>query len=160
MPKHQTPGLPAREWEAFFLAAKVLIERINDAKSSHSKTVIMGQFLSPLVGSEVLIQVNGQVGKAKLCVVEGRSKEKRYFFEVRWIDTEAKEDASMQPPTAGREPQSSRRGSETGSPPEPKPKSAKGLARPKKKKSTAPAKQVNQEKQRTKPRTTGNNEKW
>ena len=157
MPKHHTPGLPARDWEPFFVAAKVLIEKLNDAKSSHSKTVIMGQFLSPLVGSEVPIQVDGRVGKAKLCVIEGRSKEKRYFFEVSW-GCKLADDASRKRQYATDEQKHhAANGGNARRTGDKKPSEQRAA---KKKKAAGPAKQATQTASRTKRGKVGNEEKW
>src|SRR5437763_3254763 len=77
-------GLPPKDWEKFFREANVRAEALAECKSERSKSVKMGQFLSPHVGREVPIQVKGLTGRAVLRVEKGRSKEKRYFFEVHW----------------------------------------------------------------------------
>src|SRR5947209_13300764 len=77
-------GLPPKDWEKFFREANVRAEALAECKSERSKAVKMGQFLSPHVGREVPIQVKGRSGRAVLRAEEGRSKEKRYYFEVIW----------------------------------------------------------------------------
>lgn len=79
-------GLPANEWSGYFHRAKVLKEKLDAAQSKRSTSTIIGNWLSPLVGREVPIEVNKRCGVATLRLVEGRAKEKRYFFEVRWTD--------------------------------------------------------------------------
>jgi hypothetical protein len=77
-------GLAPQDWEKFFLQANVRVEALAECKSERSKAVKMGQFLSPMVGREVPIQVKGRSGRAVLRTEEGRSKVKLYFFEVHW----------------------------------------------------------------------------
>src|SRR5205085_9959781 len=48
------------------------------------KSTRIGQFLAPFVGRYVAIQVKGRTGRATLRVEEGRSREKKYFFEIVW----------------------------------------------------------------------------
>lgn len=158
MTKHHIKGLPAREWESFFVAAKVLIEKLNDARSSHSKTVIMGQFLSPLVDSEVPIQVGGRTGKAKLCVAEGRAKEKRYYFEVWWAG-DGEEIVSPGPESATdaqTQPRKGRRDSSSTS--STKQQSDQQTAGRRKKK--APIKQPRENRGAAAPSAAGNAEDW
>src|SRR5207248_1459824 len=54
----------------------------------------IGQFFGPLLGREVPIQSRGRTGKAVLRVTEGRSKERRYYFEVFWDDVPRPDTAS------------------------------------------------------------------
>lgn len=74
----------AKDWEPYFRKANVRVEDLDASKSSRSKTIKIGQFLSPNVGREVPIQVGDRSGKAVLRVEEGHAKEKRYFFEIMW----------------------------------------------------------------------------
>jgi hypothetical protein len=82
-------GLPAGEFEKIFVEAKVLTDALSVAKSAKSKATKIGNFLALHVGREVAIHVHGRTGKAKLCVTQGRAKQKLYHFEVRWDDAEA-----------------------------------------------------------------------
>lgn len=78
--------LAARDWEAYFRKAKVRIDDLEACKSSKSRTIKIGLFLSPNVDRAVPIEFKGRTGKAVLRVVKDRAKEKRYFFEVTWDD--------------------------------------------------------------------------
>jgi hypothetical protein len=79
-----TRKLSPKDWEDFFRKAKVRVEELEACKSKQSKAIKIGRFLTPNVGREVPIQVNGCAGKAVLRAEEGRSKEKRYYFVVTW----------------------------------------------------------------------------
>ncbi len=76
-------ALPAGEFENVFRDAGVLTDALNNAKSAKSKSTQMGRFLATNVDREVPINVNGRSGKAKLCMTQGRAKQKLYHFEVR-----------------------------------------------------------------------------
>lgn len=84
MSKDKIRGVAPAEWEKLFQDANVRVEELTASKSARAKAVKIGQFLSPLVGRGVPIQVKGRTGQAVLRVQEGRAKEKRYFFEVVW----------------------------------------------------------------------------
>lgn len=92
-------GKTAKDWELYFRMANVRAEDLEACKSSKAKTIKIGRFLSPNVGRAVPIEVKGRTGKAVLCVEEGRSKEKRYYFAVQWDDKAAgpKTDAKQPP---------------------------------------------------------------
>jgi len=92
------PGLPAREFEKIFREAKVLADGLDVAKSAASKATRMGKFLTPNIGREVTISVNGRAGKAKLCMSLGRAKQKLYYFEVRWDEPNAEDADTTGPP--------------------------------------------------------------
>jgi hypothetical protein len=80
--RHNQAGLPVSEWEPLFKKAGIAREKLEAAKSTRAKTTTLGNFLSQNVGREVPIEVNGQTGKAKLCMTLGRAKKKLYRFEV------------------------------------------------------------------------------
>jgi len=80
------PGLSARELELLFRAAKVLVDRLDAAKGRSGKSTVIGNYLSAHIGREMRIEVNGRSGRAKLCMVRGRSNTKQYYFEIRWDD--------------------------------------------------------------------------
>lgn len=86
MATNNSRKLAPKKWEPFFRRADVRVEDLDASKSNKGKIIRMGRFLSPNVNREVPIDVNGRTGKAVLRVEEGRSKEKRYFFEVTWDD--------------------------------------------------------------------------
>jgi len=81
-------GLPASELEPVFRKAGVLTAGLDSAKSANAKATRIGRFLSPLVGREARINVNGRPGTAKLCMRQGRAKQKLYYFEIRMDDPE------------------------------------------------------------------------
>jgi hypothetical protein len=67
-----------------FIKAGVRADELTDTKSSQAKAIKIGQFFTPLVGREVVIQVKGRTGKAVLRVEKGRANEKRYYFDISW----------------------------------------------------------------------------
>jgi hypothetical protein len=89
--------LAPHQWEKYFRAAHVRVEELEACKSSRAKAIKIGQLLAPNVGREIPIEVDGRAGKAVLRVQEGRSKERRYFFEVFWDSPEAGETGTSEP---------------------------------------------------------------
>jgi hypothetical protein len=99
--KTKTPKMLPQDWEQFFRTANIRVEELDNRKSSRSRSIMIGQFLSPNVNREVPIAVNGRTGRAVLRVEEGRSKGKRYFIEVFWDDpSDTPEVASSNPAEA------------------------------------------------------------
>jgi len=80
-------GLPASQLERVFRRAGVLIDQLDTTQSARAKSTRIGQWLSPLVGRRVSIEVAGRTGTATLRCLPGRSREKRYHFEVVWDDS-------------------------------------------------------------------------
>jgi hypothetical protein len=91
MAKPRKQKLPAKDWLPFFEEAKILTDALNECKSEHGKAILLGKFLSPMVGREVRVLVGNRTGKTVLRVAEDRSKAKSYFFEVTW-DKQPKAD--------------------------------------------------------------------
>jgi hypothetical protein len=80
--------LPAADWEPYFHKARVRISELQNCKSERSKSIRIGKFLAPMIGRSVPIQHQGRTGTAELRVVEGRGREKRYGFLIRWDQSE------------------------------------------------------------------------
>jgi hypothetical protein len=98
------PGIPTAKscpgaWEAFFRKAGVLVPELDGCLSQRARAILIGKFLSPLVGRRVPFEVQGRTGEAELCVTEGRSREKNYFFRVRW-ETPPLAEPGAKPPAA------------------------------------------------------------
>jgi hypothetical protein len=89
---------PVPDWERFFHKAGVRTEELGGCKGRRAKSIRIGQFLSPLVGREVPIEVRGRTGRAVLRSVPGRSRTKRYVFEIVWDEPPSAEAAE---PSAG-----------------------------------------------------------
>ncbi len=75
---------PGSELDRHFRAANVHVEELESCKSNRAKAIKIGQFLGPVVGREVPIQVKGRTGKAILKSLDGRSGQKLYYAEIRW----------------------------------------------------------------------------
>ena len=92
-------GIPAAEWAKIFEMAKVETDRLTAARSAHSRSTIMGNFLARFIGREVRIEVNGRTGTATLKLAPGRANQKRYYFEISWDDQQALPEgpAGMEP---------------------------------------------------------------
>jgi hypothetical protein len=99
MPGRENVKLAAREWGRYFREANVRVGELDSCRSSRARAIRIGQFLTPNVGREVPVEVNGRAGRAVLRVEEGRAKVKRYFFEVTWDDAAA---AGAAPPEEAR----------------------------------------------------------
>lgn len=85
MSKPKKQKLPASEWLPYFEEAKVLAEELEKCKSERARAIKLGQFLGPMLGREVPVQVGDRTGKAVLRVEEKKhAKAKEYFFEVAW----------------------------------------------------------------------------
>lgn len=76
-------GRPVGEWESVFHRAQVLVDEMAAAKSQLAKATRLGNFLAQHLDREVLIEVNGYAGRARLCVVNGRSRQRTYYFYIR-----------------------------------------------------------------------------
>jgi hypothetical protein len=84
MAKEKELKLPAGKWLSFFEKAGILTDQLAECKSEHRKAIRLGQFLSPMVGREVRMQVGERTGKAVLQVEQDRGNTKSYFFKVTW----------------------------------------------------------------------------
>jgi hypothetical protein len=84
MPTDDKQKLTPQNWERFLRDAKIHVEDLDASKSAKSRAVKIGLFLSRNVGRTVPIDVKGRTGQAVLKVAIGRSKEKKYYFEVTW----------------------------------------------------------------------------
>lgn len=84
--KPEAVALLAAEWKGYFTEADVAVDKLNDARSEKRKNMIIGNFLSPLVGREVPVVVGGRRARARLRALHGRSRTKKYYFEVTWED--------------------------------------------------------------------------
>jgi hypothetical protein len=124
MSKSDRESLMPTDWETYFRDADVRVEELDACKSKRGRAIKIGQFLSPLVGREVLIEVKGRTGRAVLRVESHRSKAKRYFFEVTF-DTADEQEAehTIEPLTEATKSaeQSRRRRAQTDGSPQPKP---------------------------------------
>jgi hypothetical protein len=92
--------LPAKDWERFFRQAGLLTDKPNSPMSRQACSIKIGLFLSPMVGREVPVEVNGRTGRATLRMKDvGRAKGKLYYLEVVWDDSVA---AATPPARKGR----------------------------------------------------------
>ncbi len=136
--KTDAKKLPAGAWGPWLQAAGVLTKELAEAKGTHQKAILIGQFLSPLVDREVKVTVAGRTGRATLRTDTRRAREKCYFFEVAW-DAPAEADPPEAPPKPHAKPNIESRA---------KPKTASS-APAGRKSGAGPG-----------PRTTGNDEQW
>ncbi|MHB1426942.1 MAG: hypothetical protein ACYC3I_27625 [Gemmataceae bacterium] len=74
-------GKPPRDWTPLFLEREIGREKLMD-RSPKGRDTWVGQFLSAKVESTVDITTPQGIGTATLCMREGRSRQKLYFFEV------------------------------------------------------------------------------
>jgi hypothetical protein len=77
-------ALQASEWADLFESTKVVADVRDWAKTPKSAATVIGKYLSRYVGRQVPIQIRDQAGIATLETQTGRSKTKRYYFEVVW----------------------------------------------------------------------------
>ena len=77
-------GLPASRWEPYFRRAQVELHNLDSTKSSRAKSTAIGNFLARNVERTVLIAANDRTGRAKLCVRDGRARQRLYYVEVEW----------------------------------------------------------------------------
>jgi hypothetical protein len=70
------------EWEPIFRRAGVALDKLDQAKSKKSKSTHLGNFLAQHVGREVEVEREGRTYRAKLCVMDGRARSRRYYFEI------------------------------------------------------------------------------
>jgi hypothetical protein len=87
------PGMTAGKWEPIFRKAGVMTSDLDAAKSQKSKDTKLGSFLAQHAGREVRVVVAGRSGTARLCVKPGRSRQKLYYFQVRWDEPCASDEA-------------------------------------------------------------------
>lgn len=99
--KHEVT-LPAADWEPYLKKAKVRVSELEACKSERAKAIRIGKFLGPMVGRRVPIQHQGRTGTAELRLVEGRGREKRYGFVIRWDCDVASEDKKNRSATQNR----------------------------------------------------------
>jgi hypothetical protein len=92
--KNSEKTLPAAEWEKFLRVAQVRVSELDACKSERAKAIRIGKLLAPMVGVVVPIQVKGRTGRAKLVLIEGRGREKRYGLSIRWDRDETMVDAT------------------------------------------------------------------
>ncbi|WP_145093217.1 hypothetical protein [Anatilimnocola aggregata] len=81
-------ALAAGDWVGFFITADIDRERLQTAKSEHSRATIVGNILSPLVSRTVEVQVRPPV-TATLQSITGRSKRKSYYFVFEALSLES-----------------------------------------------------------------------
>jgi hypothetical protein len=93
----KAPGLPAGQLEQVFRKANVLVAELDNAASQRSKATLLGNFLKKNLDREVPIEVRGCLGKGTLRMNAERSKQKLYYFEVRWDGPHPQKD----PPQSG-----------------------------------------------------------
>lgn len=82
--KKVTPEETTQDWFTFCEQAQLFADQPNAAKGSHSKSIRIGKFLSPLVGREVEFDVFDLVGRATLRSRKVRANTKLYHFEIHW----------------------------------------------------------------------------
>ena len=75
-------GAPAGDWERMFRNADVLTDELTGCKGARAKSTKIGKALSPYVGREVRIQVDGKNARAVLKGEKARSNTMRYYFEI------------------------------------------------------------------------------
>src|SRR5208282_5306019 len=86
MRKPKEIAKPSADLERYFRKANVRVEELNNAKSQHAKSILIGRFLSPLVDREVTIRAKGRTGKAVLKSIPARAGQKLLYAEVHWDD--------------------------------------------------------------------------
>jgi hypothetical protein len=69
-------------WVRFAEMAGVCADALGHARSDRAKAIVVGKFLSGKVGREIPVKVSGRQARAVLKVIEGRARERRYYFEV------------------------------------------------------------------------------
>ena len=88
-------GQPPAEWEPVFQVAGVLDQELGSAVKNRAKSTRIGRYLSQHIGREVQVEYGDSTLTARLRVVEGRSRQKRYHFEV--MNAEERPDAPPEP---------------------------------------------------------------
>jgi hypothetical protein len=88
-------GKPAGELVNLFQVACVLEEELAACMGARSKSTKIGNFLGPYVDREVPIEYDRRQGTAVLRRIEGRSNQKKYYFEVCWNEDD-EDDAEPQ----------------------------------------------------------------
>jgi hypothetical protein len=83
-PNANNRALPPAQWIRFLERAGTIIDTLGKATTPHAKAIAAGKYLAAKVGRTVPVCIGGRTGKATLRVVEGRAREKRYWFEVEW----------------------------------------------------------------------------
>jgi hypothetical protein len=75
-------GCHAGNWEPLFRRANVLTDELVSG-SARAKATRIGRFLGQHRDREVPIEQSGLAGTARLRLVEARSRQRRYYFEIR-----------------------------------------------------------------------------
>ena len=81
-------GLAAGAWEPLFRSAKILDQKLADAKSARARSTLMGAFLARHIGRQVEVEHQGATRKLTLQMTEGRGKTKLYYFAAEVADGE------------------------------------------------------------------------
>jgi hypothetical protein len=84
-------GLSATDWEPLFRKAGVEVEKLDSKKSKHAKATIIGNWLARNADREVAVTIGKRTGKARLRILDGRSKRRCYVFEIHWDEPEEAE---------------------------------------------------------------------
>lgn len=82
----QGPFVKARSaanWVTYFNAAEIEQKRFQATASERGKTTIVGSFLTPLIGSRVVVEQGGEEVEVELVSQQGRSNHKNYVLLVR-----------------------------------------------------------------------------
>src|SRR5258708_3605303 len=81
--KNETGSFPSK-WDGLFKKAGILAEAFEVGRSQRSRSTMLGNFLAKNVDRPVPIWFEGRAGTARLRVVDARSGQRRYHFEVTW----------------------------------------------------------------------------
>ena len=92
-------GHPPGEWESVFRAAGALDQELASATTARAKSTRIGGYLSQHVGREVQVEHGDSTFTARLRVVGGRARQKRYHFEVMRAE-EASSEPNEAPPAS------------------------------------------------------------
>jgi hypothetical protein len=90
-----TFGKAPKEWLPLFRDARLLQKELHESANDHAQTIAAGRFFGSRLGKTVPIQVGDKPARATLRVQPGRSRQRRYWFEITW------EEAAPGQPEAG-----------------------------------------------------------
>jgi len=95
-------GRLATDLVKYALRARLLTAASDRSADDPSWSRQLGRIMSPWVGRRVPVTVGGRTGSATLRADTGRSREKRYYFDVVW--DVARDEGARPAPAAGPDP--------------------------------------------------------